>query len=245
MSQIGEDTGAPRAPDNNRCLAGVRILLVDDSRSVSEAIRIMAVRSGARIRRADTLKAASRHLAIYRPDVLMVDLGLPDGRGTQLAEEIIAWSDPRPAVLLISASEEEVTARAAKDVGADGYIVKPISSFAQFQKAVLALLPENARPHLDGIGNVTAMQIGEDAFMHDLLNAQDLLNEALAAGKTEMIEFAAHFLLGVARTIRDGELISAATALLASAESATAGPAATAALATVADKLQQGWAEAS
>ena len=64
-----------------QCLFAVTILLVEDSRSASEAIRLFAAESGARVRRADSLHAASRHLAIYRPNVVMVDLGLPDGDG--------------------------------------------------------------------------------------------------------------------------------------------------------------------
>ena len=64
-----------------QCLFAVTILLVEDSRSASEAIRLYAAESGARVRRADSLHAASRHLAIYRPSVVMVDLGLPDGDG--------------------------------------------------------------------------------------------------------------------------------------------------------------------
>lgn len=245
MDQTGDETSHSPLFDADRCLAGVRILLVDDSRSVSEAIRIMAIRSGARIRRADCLKSASRHLTIYRPDVLIVDLGLPDGNGANLAAKIVAAPDPRPAVLVISASEEHVTAQAAQAAGADGYIVKPISGFAQFQKAVLALLPEGSEARQDGIGNVTAGQIGEDALLHDLLNALDLLKEAEVSGDTEAIEFAAHFLLGVSRTIRDGDLTGTATALLASADTSNRKPATQAAMKVLAQKLQNGWAQAS
>lgn len=231
--------------DGNRCLSGIRILLVDDSRSVSEAIRIMAVRSGARIRRADCLKSAARHLTIYRPDVVIVDLGLPDGNGTDLAREILAEASSRPAVLLISAAEEEVTSKAARDVGADGYLVKPISSFSDFQRSVVSLLPEDLRPPLDSIGSVTPRQIGEDALTHDLLNAQDLLKDAMANKNTEAAEFSAHFLLGVARTIEDGELISAATSMLAAMGGGSETQGMRRALDLVSARLDSGWAEAS
>ena len=231
--------------DTNRCLSGIRMLLVDDSRSVSEAIRIMAIRSGARIRRADCLKSAARHLTIYRPDVVIVDLGLPDGSGADLAREILEEASPRPAVLLISAAEEEVTSKVAAEVGADGYLVKPISSFSDFQRAIVTLLPEELRPSLDGIGSVTVQQIGEDAFSHDLLNAQDLLKDALVDAKANATEFAAHFLLGVARTIEDGELIAASTAMLAALGSPGEGDAIERALGLVSARLDQGWAQAS
>ena len=77
-----------------QCLFAVTILLVEDSRSASEAIRLFAAESGARVRRADSLHAASRHLAIYRPNVVMVDLGLPDGDGMALIRHLAARLDP-------------------------------------------------------------------------------------------------------------------------------------------------------
>jgi DNA-binding response OmpR family regulator len=65
-------------------LAGLTILAVEDSRFASEALRLMCLRSDARLRRADSLEQADRHLSVYRPDVVIVDLGLPDGNGADL-----------------------------------------------------------------------------------------------------------------------------------------------------------------
>ena len=83
-------------------LFAVTILLVEDSRSASEAIRLMAAESGARVRRADSLHAASRHLAIYRPNVVMVDLGLPDGDGMELIRHLAAATPPIGGVIALS-----------------------------------------------------------------------------------------------------------------------------------------------
>ena len=88
-----------------QCLFAVTILLVEDSRSASEAIRLFAAESGARVRRADSLHAASRHLAIYRPNVVMVDLGLPDGDGMALIRHLASASTPIAAIVALSGHE--------------------------------------------------------------------------------------------------------------------------------------------
>ena len=72
-----------RPPTANRPLLGLTVLVVEDSRFACEAMRLLCLRSGARIRRADNLHHAHQHLKVYRPSVVIVDLGLPDRGGAQ------------------------------------------------------------------------------------------------------------------------------------------------------------------
>ncbi len=69
-------------------LQGLTLLAVEDSRFASDALRLLSQRSGARLRRAESLEAAWAHLRVYRPDVILVDLGLPDGRGETLIRRL-------------------------------------------------------------------------------------------------------------------------------------------------------------
>ena len=93
------------APVVNRPLVGLTLLVVEDSRFASDAVRLLALRSGARLRRADCLRAAERHLRVYTPDVILIDLGLPDGRGEDLIARLSAATPRIPAILALSGED--------------------------------------------------------------------------------------------------------------------------------------------
>ncbi|MEL7345922.1 MAG: response regulator, partial [Pseudomonadota bacterium] len=77
-----------RPPTAEKPLLGQTLLVVEDSRFSCEAVRLLCLRSGARIRRADSIRSARRHLRTYRPSIILVDIGLPDGSGLDLIHEL-------------------------------------------------------------------------------------------------------------------------------------------------------------
>ena len=213
MQALDDEFSIRSANRPRKVLDGINIMLVDDSRSVSEVIRMMAIRSGARLRRADCLTSAARHLMIYRPDVLIIDLGLPDGNGVELARSVIDVEGERPVVLIMSAADEAVTAAAAASSGADGFLLKPIESLAAFQNAILSILTDGDVHVMDG-GETPADQINNtDPVLQDLENARDLLLEALRDRDRDGLAFSAQFLTGVARTFHDDLLTDRAETL--------------------------------
>jgi CheY-like chemotaxis protein len=194
----------PDPPPAGLPLQGVTLLVVEDSRYTSDALRLMSLRCGARLSRAETLEAAWAHLKVYRPDVILVDLGLPDGRGEGLIRRLAASGPDRPAMLGMSGDPDgRVAALAA---GADGWLDKPVAGLEAFQLAILALLRD--RPgQLPLSGTVEA----------DPLALQDdfaLAARALAAGPDARQRlYLAGFLGGLARQTCDGDLGLAATCL--------------------------------
>ncbi|MFT4150852.1 MAG: response regulator [Paracoccaceae bacterium] len=119
-------------------LQGVTILAVEDSRFASEAIRLMCRRTGARLRRAETLADAGRHLHVYRPDAVIVDLGLPDGRGEGLIHHLSL--SPRRPDLVLGMSGDAGGRDMALLAGADGFLEKPLASLDAFRQAFAGLI---------------------------------------------------------------------------------------------------------
>jgi len=168
-----------RPPTADRPLQGMTVLVVEDSRFASEAIRLLCLRSGARIRRADSLAAAHRHLAVYRPSIIIVDMGLPDGSGADLIHEL-ASAQPRVPVLLGISGDMDGEALAF-EAGADGFLPKPLESLAQFQQAVLMHLPAGEGP--TGPRKLPTGNVHPDmlAYQDDLTHIAEVIRKQISA----------------------------------------------------------------
>lgn len=197
-------------PTATRPFLGLTVLAVEDSRFASEALRLICLKSGARIRRADCVASARRHLRAYRPSVAVIDLGLPDGSGLDLIRDLNR-ATPRVDVLLAMSGDPHL-APAARAAGADRFIDKPLNSMAEFQNTVLSLLPKDRVPN--GPRTIPNDEIAPDpiAYTDDLAHASDILGDAQ---DRKTIAYVAQFLSGVARSAKDGGLIRASDELLA------------------------------
>ena len=213
MPEKIEDILMNRPPTAERPLLGQTVLVIEDSRFASEALRLMCLRSGARVRRADSLRTAARHLATYRPSILVVDLGLPDGSGKSLISEL-SEAEPRIPLILATSGEDSLEKEAIA-AGADGFLSKPLESLGGFQQTILELLPSQTRPR--GLRLVS-----EDRISPDPLALQDDLAQAASAlaGKSDdrSLDYLAGFIGGVARSANDAPLERAARQLAREAQ---------------------------
>jgi two-component system, OmpR family, KDP operon response regulator KdpE len=101
-------------------------LIVEDDRAVQKVLRMLFEANGFRVLVADSCERGIRDARSHCPDLLIVDLGLPDGDGVRLIEAIRSWS-PAP-ILVLSARTAESQRLAAFEAGADDYILKPFSA---------------------------------------------------------------------------------------------------------------------
>lgn len=202
-----EDPKLP-APTPGRPLLGLTVLVVEDSRFACEAMRLLCLRSGARIRRADCIRSARRHLQVYRPSVALVDLGLPDGSGLELISDL-AQGVPRIGVI-IGISGDDAGAEAAIAAGADGFLAKPVDRLGAFQSAISRHLPPERR--VRGPHPVSGEVVHPDrlAFREDMAHL-DAVMRGPAEGRD--LDYVAQFLRGIARSAGDRPLEEAAHAL--------------------------------
>lgn len=197
-----------------RPLLGLTILLIEDSRFCSDAVRLMCLKSGARLRRADCIASARRHLATYRPSVAMVDLGLPDGSGLDVIREISLLKPIPPVILATSGDDDGTVAASAIASGAKAFLPKPLKNLKQFQAQILALFPDR---HLKDGGNVVHLMpnVTPDplAKTEDLRHALALLEDIRDKDDGPTIAYCAQFLASVAQTDADADLKNIAAVL--------------------------------
>jgi DNA-binding NarL/FixJ family response regulator len=185
-------------------LAGLTILAVEDSRFASEALRLLCNRSGARLRRAETMGSARQHLRTYRPDVVIVDLGLPDGSGLDLIADLALEGGFSGTVL--ATSGDPSGKGAALGAGALGFLEKPLESLTEFQATILEL--RRQRPPLAAPAAKSRITPDRQALRDDLARAADLIAEDQGTDP----RYIADFVRGLARSSHDPALEHAARA---------------------------------
>ncbi|MBC7215404.1 two-component system response regulator KdpE [Extensimonas perlucida] len=103
-----------------------RILVVEDEAEIRHFVRLALESEGYEVFEADSVKRGLIEAATRRPDLLVLDLGLPDGDGVEVVRALRQWS--AVPVLVLSARSQEADKIAALDTGADDYLVKPFGA---------------------------------------------------------------------------------------------------------------------
>ncbi len=108
-----------------RDVSGDRVLVVDDEPQILRAVEMKLQAAGYVVDTAATAREALMKASMRPPEAIILDLLLPDGRGTDVCREVRSWS--AAPILLLSAVGEEKEKIEALDAGADDYVTKPFS----------------------------------------------------------------------------------------------------------------------
>jgi two-component system KDP operon response regulator KdpE len=104
-------------------VTGQRVLVVDDEPQILRGLTTMLRGAGYDVTTAENGADALAQAAANPPEAVILDLVLPDARGTDVARELRSWSEA--PIILLSAVDEEREKVAALDAGADDYVTKP------------------------------------------------------------------------------------------------------------------------
>lgn len=101
------------------------ILVIDDEFQIRKMLRIALKSTGYQVSEADTMESGLAAVVRQQPDLIILDLGLPDGDGLTLLSELRSFS--RVPVIVLSVRSAEQDKISALDIGAQDYVTKPFS----------------------------------------------------------------------------------------------------------------------
>jgi DNA-binding response OmpR family regulator len=105
-----------------------RILIVEDEPNIALSLDFLMRQEGHDVRRAGSVAAARAALDAAPPDLVLLDVALPDGSGVDLCRAIRQRADcAATRVLLVSARGRDADVAAGEAAGADGYVTKPFA----------------------------------------------------------------------------------------------------------------------
>jgi two-component system, OmpR family, KDP operon response regulator KdpE len=116
------------------------VILVEDERQIRRFVRAAMEAEGWAVHEAQTLRQGRADVEMRKPDLVILDLGLPDGDGITLLQSARAWS--KVPIIVLSARVGEHDKIAALDAGADDYLTKPFGV-----GELLARVRANVRRH--------------------------------------------------------------------------------------------------
>lgn len=113
------------------------ILVIDDERQIRRVVKHAIGDDGTRVLEASTAREGLDITAAERPDLIVLDLGLPDGSGEDVCRELRSWT--QVPILVLSARHSDAEKVALFDAGGDDYVTKPFSP-GELKARVRALL---------------------------------------------------------------------------------------------------------
>lgn len=134
---------------------GLRILVIDDEQAIRRFLRTALSVHGHTIYEAANGETGLAAILQHRPDVIFLDLGLPDMDGIEIIHQLREWSSI--PIIVLSVRDQEQTKIEALDAGADDYLTKPFSMgelMARMRVALRHALPQEPEPVFRS-GNLT------------------------------------------------------------------------------------------
>jgi two-component system KDP operon response regulator KdpE len=136
-------------------------ILVEDEQHIRRFVRAALETEGWSVHECETLRQGLKDAAARKPDLIVLDLGLPDGDGMEFLRNFRSWS--QTPVIVLSARVSEHDKIAALDVGADDYLIKPFGVGEFLARVRAACRRRRASGNSSAIFKFGDVQIDTDA----------------------------------------------------------------------------------
>lgn len=133
---------------------GPTVLVVDDQPQIREVLRAYLEADGFSVLEADTAASALARIEAEAPEMILLDVGLPDTDGIEVLRRLRALPDPARAgayVMMVTARSEEVDKLVSLAVGADDYVTKPFSPREVVARVKAIMRRDRAPAESDGL----------------------------------------------------------------------------------------------
>ena len=162
-----------------------KILIVEDEESVIDPLELLLSKEGFTIETARDGREALEKFAKTNPDLILLDLMLPEVSGTEVCRQIRAKS--QVPIIMLTAKDTEVDKVVGLELGADDYVVKPYSKAELVARIKAVLRRNNADAFVNQGGSISAGPVVIDVERHQVsINGENI---ALPLKEFELLEF--------------------------------------------------------
>jgi two-component system KDP operon response regulator KdpE len=165
--------------------AKTRVLVVDDEEAILRFLKPALEANAYQMVAASTVVDGIKCIASESPDIVLLDLGLPDGDGKDVIRKAREWSDV--PIIVLSAREREAEKIEAFDLGADDYVNKPFQVGELLARMRAALRHRMQRKSEEPVVRIAGIEI--DALRHRVLRGSDEIK--LTPKEFELLAFLA------------------------------------------------------
>lgn len=166
-------------------MSGIRILVVDDEPAILRFLKPALEANDFNVESAASVAEAIKRIASDAPDVVVLDLGLPDGDGKDVIRQVRAWSDV--PIIVLSARDREAEKIASLDLGADDYVNKPFGVGELLARIRTAVRHRMQRQNETPVAKIGDLEV--DSVRHRVTRAGDEVK--LTPKEFELLSFLA------------------------------------------------------
>ncbi len=151
-----------------------KILIIEDELPIQRFLTVLLTGHGYQVKTCETGQLGINEVANWQPDLILLDLGLPDKDGLQVTQELREWTNT--PIIVVSAKGEENNKVQALDLGANDYLTKPFGSAEFLARIRVALRASQPQYNIQEVEFLTFGDIKMDLVKRRVTRGDEVLH---------------------------------------------------------------------